>query len=557
MRNYLSVMFLAVLIWTMYTNSQQPLQTTQAQSGSIAGYITIGGKPAAGVEVVLLKLDDKGSRRTQIASLKAEEDGRYRFTGVAPGDYDVSFSSTALIVPKQGRYGQPGRTVKVGSGEAVQSIDFNLIQGGVITGRITNADGVPVVGQTIKLNKTAERGFSQEFYPANHNSLKTNDQGVYRVEGVEPGHYLVSVGVSYGIPRSEGESGKIYKQTFYPGVTDQSKATTVEVKEGAVSGNIDIAVGNLLKTYMVTGRILDADGNPLPNVRLGIVSMREDGSVRTNGTGPWSSDSSGEFRIEGALPGHYQLVPQVDASSNSYGDSIDFDLRNENLSGIEIRMTRGATISGSVIVDGNKDSTLPDQLSDLGLSVFMPPPGRGMDGGSSRSRVNRDGSFKLSGLRPGKARIFLTSFSPKFSNEFTILRIEHNGAERQEGINVGPGEQITGVRITIGSGTGVIRGEVKIEGGQLEGVRLYVDYRHTKSTPNSYSVIEPDARGRFVIEKLVAGDYELLVGPMTVNVTGDAGGKTMGRMPTVKQTVSVKPGAESEVTLVLALTPRE
>jgi hypothetical protein len=42
---------------------------------------------------------------------------------------------------------------------------------------------------------------------------------------------------------------------------------------------------------------------------------------------------------------------------------------------------------------------------------------------------------------------------------------------------------------------------------------------------------------------------------MGVTVTGDAGVRTMDRMPTVQQTVSVNPGAVSEVTLVLSLKP--
>jgi hypothetical protein len=69
----------------------------------------------------------------------------------------------------------------------------------------------------------------------------------------------------------------------------------------------------------------------------------------------------------------------------------------------------------------------------------------------------------------------------------------------------------------------------------------------------SYERVDVDARGCFVIEKLFTGDYELMIGPMSVDVTGDAGGKSMSRMPTIKQTVSVRSGAESDITLVLSL----
>jgi hypothetical protein len=54
----------------------------------------------------------------------------------------------------------------------------------------------------------------------------------------------------------------------------------------------------------------------------------------------------------------------------------------------------------------------------------------------------------------------------------------------------------------------------------------------------------------------VSGEYELMIGPMSVSVLGEAGSQTMSRMPTVKQVVRVGPTADSEVTLVLALKPQ-
>jgi hypothetical protein len=91
----------------------------------------------------------------------------------------------------------------------------------------------------------------------------------------------------------------------------------------------------------------------------------------------------------------------------------------------------------------------------------------------------------------------LSNCSPERS--LKILRVESNGVEQHNGIEVGQREQITGARVVIGSGA-----------------------------------VDVDARGRFVIERLFTGDYELMIGPMSVEVTGDAGGKTMSRMPTAK-----------------------
>jgi protocatechuate 3,4-dioxygenase beta subunit len=535
-------------------------QTTEKRAGSITGRIVVGGNPAPGVAVMLLGLDSNSSRRTPVASTKTDDDGRYQFKGVASGSYDIFPSAPELVLPKQGRYGQPGKTVLVEDGEAVEGVDFIVVQGGVVTGRVTHAGGRPIIGEAVTLNKIGEQGDMRPFYPSNYEITEipvTDDQGEYRVKGVPPGHYLVSVGAPYGLTRPRDERGDIYKQTFHPGVTDQSKAITIDVKEGVVSSRVDITVGPALKTYVVTGRILDAESKPLPRVQLIVITESEDGKSKTHTSGGWSSDSKGEFRVEGALPGHYQIAPRNDPSSNSFGEPIAFEVKDENVSGLEIKMSHGSSISGLVVVEGNKDTIFPDKLFDLGLMADVAPPSGDSEGARSSSRIGSDGSFRISGLCPGKAMIHLTQLSHSAPKEFLILRVESNGVEQHNGIEVGQGEQITGVRVVIGSGTGtgVIRGEVKINGGRLDDVRLYLLYHRSGVNSQSYERVDVDARGRFVIEKLFTGDYELMIGPMSVEVTGDAGGKTMSRMPTVKQTVSVRSGAESDITLVLSLRP--
>jgi len=446
-------------------------------------------------------------------------------------------------------------------GEATEGVDFALTEGGVITGRVTDADGRPVVEEAVSLNKTDEQGHMLQFVPPNYESRTTDDRGVYRVYGMPAGRYLVSVGTTYGLVRG-GENGReYYKETFHPGVTDRTKAVSVEVKEGAETTGVDIIIGRPQKTYAITGRVVNAENRPLPGIELGVITYSEDGKSSANTSGGWRSDDKGAFRIESALPGHYLIYPRNDPSSNSFGEPISFEVKNEDVSGLEIKMSRGASISGVIVVEGVNDPAMRDKLSQLGVSanVLLQNPSttlrdRPSDGFAS-SQISGDGSFRVAGLRAGKAMIQLTWNSPSAPKEFFILRVERNGQEINNGIEVGQGEQITGVRVIIGAGSGVIRGQVKIEGGQLEGVRLDLYLRRASGDPHSYRSIELDTHGRFVIEKLVEGDYELLIGPMSVTVTGDAGGKTISRIPTVKQIVSVNPGAVSEVALVLSLRP--
>ena len=127
--------------------------------------------------------------------------------------------------------------------------------------------------------------------------------------------------------------------------------------------------------------------------------------------------------------------------------------------------------------------------------------------------------------------------------------------ELRDGIDVRSGEDINGLRLVLGAGSSVLRGEVKIEGGPLEGVNLYVMYRLTNGDPQRFYRAELDTRRHFVIEGLTPGDYELMIGPMSVEISGERGSRMMNRMPTVRQTVALGPGADGEVTLVMTLKP--
>jgi len=69
------------------------------------------------------------------------------------------------------------------------------------------------------------------------------------------------------------------------------------------------------------------------------------------------------------------------------------------------------------------------------------------------------------------------------------------------------------------------------------------------------STAELDTRRHFVIKGLTPGEYELMIGPMSVEISGEGGSRIMNRMPTVKQTVTIGAGTETDVTLVMTLKP--
>jgi hypothetical protein len=532
--------------------AQQPVADRNA--GSISGRVTVDGKPRSGLLVELLTTTMSGPRRL-IAKVTTSKTGKYLLTGIASGTYDVSPSAPKLVIPNQGMSGQTGKSVTIETGENVRGINFDLVSTGSITGRVRDINGEAVKGQTVELILQGQDNYSRPFYSSEPGDHITNDEGVYRISGAPPGRYVVKVGIAYGLtpPESRRKEVVYYPETFHPDTADATKATVFEVGTGRETTDVDITVGRPLKIYDIVGQlIIVGTGAPVANVGLEVVTTSENGKGSTQLGGAYSSNANGEFRIQGAMAGHYVIAPENDRVSNTYGDPIAFDVRDADVTGLKIPMHHASTLSGVVALEGSVAPPLENGLSEL-LILASTSSDRLMSSTVSWP-ISADGSFRITGIRPGKINIFLTR-TRRGPAEISLLRIERNGTELRDGIEVRVGEDVTGLRLALGAGSSVLRGEVKIEGEPLEGVNLYVLYRPTSGEPNRFFHAELDARQHFVIKGLMPGEYELMIGPMSVMISGDRGSTTMNRMPTVKQTVVVGAGADAEVTLVMSLSP--
>jgi hypothetical protein len=106
------------------------------------------------------------------------------------------------------------------------------------------------------------------------------------------------------------------------------------------------------------------------------------------------------------------------------------------------------------------------------------------------------------------------------------------------------GEQITGVRVIVLYGTATLRGFITIENGPLPpGARIFVQILKAGEVPT----LRPpnvDERGRFLLEGLAAGSYEL---------TASVAGGNLKPRPSVKQQVVLQDGIINDVTITLSL----
>lgn len=509
-------------------------QTAQIKelTSTVSGRVTVKDKPVPGV-VMNLRFNDR-SGRDRLITYKGRTDanGEYRITNVPAGTY--------LLVPLAPSFvsvEDDPKILIISKGETIEHLDFALTRGAAITGKVVDGEGRPVVEQEIQVYLAANNGNNRVFAPGAQG--QTDDRGIYRVYGLRPGSYKVAAGQG-----DDGAYGNympaFYKRTYHPSTPDPAQATVVELSEGGEATNVDIALGRSINTFTATGRIIDAEtGQPLANVSYGVVQFITPNHRSSTSSGA-VTNSRGEFKLANLLPGKYAVFIRPTAAVNWNAEETPFDIVDDDLSGIVVRLRKGAMVSGVVVLENTEDKAAAElfRRTMLTATVAVPNSERGASGWT---QIGTDGSFTISGLTTGTAFFHIPS-----SQRFRITRIERNGVIQPRGVEVREGEQVAGLRLVVSFGNASIRGVVEAASGTLPPkATFYVWLRNLSEDPtitsSSTLSADVDARGQFVLEGLQPGTYELNAGIVLREMRMMLPGK--------KQQIEVTAGSSNNITV--------
>jgi hypothetical protein len=545
-------------------------QNNSPRNSSISGRVTASNNPAANIKVSAVEIKgDDGSGGYSVAGLNPTErqgstattdaEGGYRITGLPAGKFLVKVESGAFVVDKQ--RGGNNRTVALDDNEEAKNIDFSVVRGGVITGRITDSQGRPVIAKPVRLQIVNEQGQKQDHTAqGGFDMYSTDDRGVYRLYGLPPGRYIVSSGSALW-----GNTGRKFPTTYHPGVTSEDQAAIIEVNEGSEVTGIDIALGGASTGYEALGRVIDSEtGNPIPQVSLMCFGVGEEGREFTGFNGNAKTDAQGNFRFAGLPAGRYSLslTPDMDFLTGGieyYIDETTFEIASGNAAGIEVRAKRGGSIAGVVVAENSTAPALRNKIGQMVLSAAVSKKegqrsSFDLFSGQRSAKIGSDGRFRISGLSAGEVEF---GFFTLAGGNPTVGRVERDGAEVRGKLEIRPGEAITGVRIVVAYGTGVIRGQVNVDGGTLpEGARIIVTANRTGAREGGRSgQADVDNKGRFVIQNLVDGEYELVVQATGNPVSTPDGFNSppQAGMPSATERVRISGGGEAQVTIKLNL----
>lgn len=528
-------------------------QTTKKDAAAtVSGSVTLNGSPMRNA-VVSLQAQYQPVPQQPLRA-KTDADGRFRFAEVFAGQYLINALTPGFYSASDSPYGLPGRTLNVGKGETIENIELQLKRGAVITGIVTDENNEPVVETQVQLQRVGDRNPMRQdmlsFY-----SYRTDDRGLYRIYGLPPGKYHVSVGVPVRDGAFSAQNTRVFiEQTFHPDVTEQTQAKVIEVEAGQVASDVDIRIAKMKNSYEASGRVVDVQtGQPVIDEALSFGAIHPTtGRIAGWVSGGSRTDTNGEFHLLGLRSGKYEVfISGLDNKREYYSDPVRLTVANSDLAGIEIRALRGATIGGFAFIEGTNDPAILAKRPQIQLGTLSDAPA--LFHASQRiAQVKPDGSFQLTGVPAGKMRLTSNRVIPGL----TLVRVEQNGAPAKDNsIEVRQGEQINNIRVVFAYSTAAIRGRVEFVGGSLpEGISIMVMAQPSERGSANGKSTQLDARGQFVLDGLLPGEYNLRLSPNYPQLSTQELNLLIRKIGSYTQRVPVVSGSQIPLTITIDLS---
>jgi hypothetical protein len=461
--------------------------------------------------------------------LETNRDGSFRAPDLPPGVYTVRatlpgyFAEVSRVNELDARdYYRPG-----------DSVTIKMAKGGAITGRVTNEQGQPVIAQSVRAIRL--RDFGVRAISTNGSQRETDDRGIYRLYGLPPGVYLVSVNPNVNRVSFAGEG-----PTYFPSATRET-AQEIIIRGDEVVNEIDIRLRGQ-RGHIVSGAVAEAftSGPSNGQIFVWLTSLINGGFTRST---PHSS--TGGFVIYGVPDGEYNLQAwrQIATGNTDVSPPRRITVKGGDVTGIQLAFARVASITGRLVMEAARDPRR--QAACESRRAFLPPEtiiiARRDDQKHLKDPLpspityfeaapNDQGDFVFSGLEPVRYRVLAQLPSENWYLRAITLPAAPRGRTpldaARDGLALKPGERVKDLTVTIAEGAASVRGRlIAAEGAKLPArlrVHLVPVERERVNDLLRYAQTTAQSDGSFTFTHLAPGRYWFIARPTTddeANVT--------------------------------------
>ena len=554
-------LFLLLCCFAVSGRAQQaaPEKAETPKPGSIKGRV-IGddGQPLANIPVIAVPFGRSAARRQGPGAPAAmpsqtvtDEEGNFELANLAPASYSISASIPGYVAPLpeaiEGEDGAFNNLYRIG-----ETANITLVKGGVITGKVHNANGEVLTGVGVtairigNLNGEADelsaaRGFGR--------SWRTDDRGVYRIYGLMPGTYIIQAG-QMGQGRGPGASLSPFAQdapTYYPS-SARDAAIPLPVRPGDELSGIDIRY-RADKGHSVGGKVVIAQTAKAANqasaqtnnndfaaeIRLSVAGTD---SVAATTIQTDRSQTSG-FAFYNIPDGEYEISARRGGSageSDSVSESRHISVRGADVSGIQLGLTPLALLSGKVVVERaavNSAAACPSPRRSFTEEILLTVHHDETTGKSRQGNPQRpvaplaSGEFSIRNLEAGRWRLsvrlpdenwYVRSINAATPTPAPTARKSATATSAipnigRTGASLKAGEKLTGVTVTIAEGAAGLKGSLSDTSKGKQQIHLIPAEKENADDVLRYAQTNTTGEGAFQFRHIAPGRYLLLAKP--------------------------------------------
>ncbi|HNS72871.1 MAG TPA: FlgD immunoglobulin-like domain containing protein [bacterium] len=484
---------------------------------------------------------------SSLADFKLGFLGSYMFPAVAPGEYivyvDDQLGNLIGGVNYLGQFYSGAQTpgaatrITVREGEEVVLNDIVLQPGGTLTGTVKSAEGKVLDDVWVLAIDASLTELKLEPWLNNLHLFigKADAKGIYSIAGVPTGHYLLRTISDTLINEnllnlikitSGAHAGEVVDEWYGggPNLFNAGSAAAVAVTAPYETAGIDFV---LEKAKWIRGRVTDSingagksfyrlfalnDSTAYPF--LSLTALIEDSQMDSAGYYRLGPLPSGTYKILAMAPftGFNNYLSEMYGGARSFADAEVVTVGGSDLTGMDIKVDRGAVIQGFVDLPQEGGGVVragADILDGFPVMVYEAASGKL----ASMDFVQFNGGYRVDRLLPGTYKILaLPAVAPFAATWYGGGGSFSSAAE----VTLGFGETVD-CNILIEKAGGAIAGSVlEIHSGAPLSQVMVIAY-HPSGHPAGISMTGMDLNsglpagqsGQFTIPGLRAGDYYL------------------------------------------------
>jgi len=575
---------LSVLSLLLLQQSPQPPATASIE-GSVLRLGTTDAIPRAKVTIT-----QPGSSQ----AITADDSGKFVFRNLAAGQYRLSATRDGYVAAEYGQRGPGGSGVPITLAAQQQMKDARIEMSltGVISGRVLNRFGEPVGNANVQALRYTYQEGRRTLAPSQ--SIRTNDLGEYRLFWMTPGQYIISaqpvdtlavdpggtvfvqaqrgggggpalagaLGAQLGVggvtritvggapspdfigtaavppppppppPGAVRDDSNLTLPVYYPGTTDVTTATPVDLRSGATVGGINFTVVEA-RPARIRGQVMNA-GRPAAGAQVSIFQRGNTSGTLTVRSNPVSDTGTFEFR--NLAPGSYEIIATLNAPGpgglivgtplgNAAGLTTanatigrgarnpgapvmaartQVDVVNSDVEGVSLLLENGFNVNGKLTSEGRSpnDGALSGIRIQLQSEPNLPPLA------IPAVNAEADGTFSITGVSPGNYRISIGAVPRNMYVKSALL----GGVDiLNTGGIVLEGEPRGALDIILGNSPGSLDSAV-VDNRQMPVAGATVVLVPDSARRKRYDLFRQatsDSSGRIHLDNVVPGDYKV------------------------------------------------